>query len=142
MSLNILSFIQDLHNRRRTTNHKFSSDLLHTTTPAPNTVKHRKQFFYSLHITLIALLPLTPSHNPSPVLLPFSSEWVGDLPSIPLTLALLVSERIYAHPLSLRSDKATQLEEHSPQTGNRFGIASALVVRDQHGDQAAHLLHV
>ena len=61
-------------------------------------------------------LPVTPFHNPSP--LPFFSEQV-EPPGYTSTLVLQFSPR-KALPLSLRPDKAAQLEEHIPCTGNSF----------------------
>ena len=44
------------------------------------------------------------------------------------------------HPLPLRPDKAAQLEEHIPLTGNSFWDSSAPIVQDPHEDQTVLLL--
>jgi hypothetical protein len=41
----------------------------------------------------------------------------------------------------MRLDKAVQLDEHIPHTGNSFGDSPNPVVQDPNEDQAAHLLH-
>lgn len=86
-------------------------------------------FFYSfpLHPTN-CILPVTPPI----IILTFSSEQMA---------APWVSPHS-EHPLLLKTDKAAQLREHTPYTGNIFGIASALVVQDLHKDLAAYMLHM
>jgi hypothetical protein len=61
---------------------------------------------------------------PSPF--PFFSEEVG----VPMS----------SPALALRPDKAAQLEEHIPDTGNSF--RDSFPQTDPHEDQSAHLLHM
>ena len=42
----------------------------------------------------------------------------------------------------LRPDKAAQLEEYIPHTGNSFWDGHLSVFRDPHEDQVAHMLHI
>lgn len=71
---------------------------------------------YPLYILITA--PLSPSHNPSPFSLPFSSEQLG--PSLRISpLWHIISLQDQVCPLPLRPDNATQLK-HIPCTGNSF----------------------
>ena len=82
--------------------------------------------------------PLSESFPPS--LLPFSSERMGS-PWVSLHPGTSSLGEAWCF-LPLRPDKAAQLEEHIPPTGNNFWDSPVPVVPDPHEDQAAHLLHM
>ena len=109
-----------------------------------------RNFFkiYSLYIPLTVPSPGQPLPQSFHTHLPFSSERV-EVPYLvpcPLPPASASSTsslcQCSVHSLPLRPDKALQLEEHIPHTGNSSWDSPAPAVQDPHEDQAAHLLHV
>ena len=76
-------------------------------------VSYYYYFTYRRYIQLTATIPVTLSHNPTPI----SSEQVGATPGIPNPHTLSLWG---LHPLPLRPDKAVKLEEYITQTGNSF----------------------